>query len=68
MNEPRDVYLGAYSSINSVDCLLKNWKCNYQTWKWWYSPMYHGLPMAATIGLFYLLGVLQGEVGCQLEG
>ena len=60
MNEPRDVYLGAYSSVDSVDHLLKNWKCNYQTWKWWHSPMRHGLAMAATMAYFIYLECCEG--------
>jgi hypothetical protein len=39
MNELREVYLGAYSSVDSVDHLPKNWSCEYRSWKWWHAPM-----------------------------
>jgi hypothetical protein len=39
MNEPREVYLGAYFSFDSVDHLLKNWSCECRSWKWWHAPM-----------------------------
>ncbi len=62
MNEPRDVYLGMYSSVDSVDHLLKNWKCKYQTWKWWHAPMRHGLAVAATMAYFIYLECCEGSL------
>jgi hypothetical protein len=62
MNEPREVYLGSYSSMDSVDHLLKNWNCAYQSWKWWHAPMQHGLAFAATMAYFMYVECSEGDL------
>ena len=38
-NQGRTLYLGTYSSVDSVDHLIKNVNLLYCLWKWWHAPM-----------------------------
>ena len=46
MNEARQLYLGTYSVIDSVDPLIKNCHRKYMCWKYLYLPMLHAMSLA----------------------
>ena len=60
MNEARELYLGTYSRIDSIDHLAKNLKVSYLSWKYWHSPMLHGLSLAVVVAYDLYLEVSEG--------
>ena len=62
MNEGRALYLGTYSSVDSVDHLLKNWSCSYVNWKWYHSPIRHAKALAATMAFFMYQECAEGNL------
>ena len=46
MNLARDLYLGTYSRIDIIDHLINNCRLKYRSWKYWHSPMLHGMGLA----------------------
>ena len=49
MNSARALYLGTYSRIDSIDHLIKNCRLKYRSWKYWHSPMLHGMGLAIVV-------------------
>jgi hypothetical protein len=56
MNDTRNLYLGTYSRIHSIDHLVKNANLFYQSWKFRHSPMLHAKSLAVVVAWdMYLL-------------
>jgi hypothetical protein len=49
MNEARQLYLGSYFRIDTIDHLIKNCHMFYRSWKYWHSPMIHGFAMTVVV-------------------
>jgi hypothetical protein len=62
MNEARNLYLGSYSRIDSIDHLIKNCKMKYRTWKYWHAPMLHAMSLAVLIAYDIYLEVAEGSL------
>ena len=62
MNSARELYLGTYSRINSIDHLIKNCRLKYRCWKYWHSPMLHATVLAIVIAYDIYLEVAEGKL------
>ena len=49
MNEACQLYLGTYSRIDSIDCLIKNFCMKYRCWNYWHSPMLHAMSLSVVV-------------------
>ena len=49
MNNTRAFYLSTYHKLDVLDHLIANCRLYYRSWKYWYSPMLHGLAMAVVV-------------------
>ena len=62
MNEARNLYLGSYSRIDSIDHMIKNCNMKYRTWKYWHSPMLHAMAFAVLTAYDVYLEVAKGNL------
>ena len=62
MNGGRELYLGTYSRIDSIDHLIKNCRLKYRSWKYWHSPMLHATSLAIVIAYDMYLEVAEGKI------
>ena len=62
MNAARELYLGTYSRIDSIDHLIKNCRLKYRSWKYWHSPMLHAMSLAIVIAYDMYLEVTEGKL------
>ena len=62
MNDARELYLGTYSRIDSIDHLIKNANIFYRSWKYWHSPMLHGKSLAVVVAYDLYLEVAEGKL------
>jgi hypothetical protein len=62
MNDARELYLGTYSRIDSIDHLIKNASMFYRSWKYWHSPMLHGKSLAVVVAYDLYLEVAEGKL------
>ena len=62
MNHSRELYLGMYSRIDSIDHLIKNCNISYRSWKYWHSPMLHAMSLAICVAYDIYLEVCEGEL------
>ena len=62
MNAGRALYLGTYSRIDSIDHLIKNCRLKYRSWKYWHSPMLHGMGLAIVIAYDMYLELSEGKL------
>jgi len=60
MNESRQLYLGSYSRIDSIDHLIKNTNMFYRSWKYWHSPMLHGKALTVVVAYDMYLECIEG--------
>ncbi len=67
MNPARELYLGTYSRIDSIDHLMKNCRLKYQSWKYWHSPMLHATALAIVIAYDMYLEVAEGKLDNDLR-
>ena len=69
MNGGRELYLGTYSRIDSIDHLIKNCRLKYRSWKYWHSPMLHATSLAIVIAYDMYLEVAVGKIAseCKLQ-
>ena len=65
-NQARANYLGLYSSVDSVDHLIKNVELKCCLWKWWHAPM--RLAKLLVMVQFYFLYLKRAEGGWILIG
>ena len=63
MNEARQLYLGTYSHIDSIDHLIKNCRMKYRCWKYWHSPMIHSISIAVFLACAMYLKLAEGYLG-----
>ena len=49
MNEARELYLGSYGVIDTMDSLIRNANFFFRSRKYWMSPMNHGKAMAIVV-------------------
>ena len=49
MHEARQLYLGTYSHIDSIDHLITNFHMKYRCWEYWYSPMIYAMSLAVVV-------------------
>ena len=61
-NSGRGLYLGMYSRIDSIDHLIKNCRIKYRSWKYWHSPMLHGMSLAIVTAYDIYLEVAEGKL------
>ena len=62
MNSARELYLGTYSCIDSINHLIKNCRLKYHCWKYWHSPMLHATALAIVIAYDMYLEVAEGKL------
>ena len=62
MNPARQLYLAMYSRIDSIDHLIKNCNIKYHSWKYWHSPMLHGMGLAIVTAYDIYLEVCEGKL------
>jgi len=62
MNAGRELYLGTYSRIDSIDHLIKNCRLKYRSWKYWHSPMLHVTSLAIVVAYDIYLEVCEGKL------
>ena len=62
MNPARQLYLATYSRIDSIDNLIKNFNIKYCSWKYWHSPMLHGMGLAIVTAYDIYLEVCEGKL------
>jgi len=62
MNSARELYLGTYSRIDSIDHLIKNCRLKYRCWKYWHSPMFHATVLTIVIAYDIYLEVAEGTL------
>lgn len=62
MNSGRELYLGTYSRIDSIDHLIKNCRLKYRCWKYWHSPMLHITSLAIVVAYDIYLEVCEGKL------
>ena len=62
MNAARELYLGTYSRIDSIDHLIKNCRMKYQSWKNWHSPMLHATSLAIVVAYDIYLEITEGKL------
>jgi len=62
MNAARELYLGTYSRIDSIDHLIKNCRLKYRSWKYWHSPMLHATSLAIVIAYDIYLECVEGKL------
>ena len=62
MNSARQLYLGTYYRIDSIDHLIKNCRLKYRSWKYWHSPMLHAMALAIVIAYDIYLEVAEGQL------
>ncbi len=67
MNDARELYLGTYSRIDSIDHLIKNANMFYRSWKYWHSPMLHGKSLAVVVAYDLYLEVAEGKLDSAWE-
>jgi hypothetical protein len=67
MNDARELYLGSYSRIDSIDHLIKNARIFYRSWKYWHSPMLHGKGLAVVVAYDLYLEVCEGKLDVAWE-
>jgi hypothetical protein len=67
MNDARELYLGTYSRIDSMDHLIKNASMFYRSWKYWHSPMLHGKSLAVVVAYDLYLEVAEGKLDSAWE-
>jgi hypothetical protein len=67
MNDARELYLGTYSRIDSIDHLIKNANIFYRSWKYWHSPMLHGKSLAVVVAYDLYLEVAEGKLDSAWE-
>ena len=61
MNEVRQLYLGTYSRIDSIDHLIKNLSMEYRCCKYWQSPIIHSMYLAVVVAYDMYTKVGEGE-------
>ena len=62
MNAARELYLGTYSRIDSIDHLIKNCRMKYRSWKYWHSPMLHATSLAIVVAYDIYLEINEGKL------
>ena len=62
MNKTRQLYLGTYSRIDSIDNLIKNFRMKYRCWKYWHSPMIHTTSLVVVVDYYMYLEAEEGEL------
>ena len=62
MNAGRELYLGTYSRIDSIDHLIKNCRLKYRSWKYWHSPMLHATSLAICVAYDIYLEIAEGQL------
>ena len=62
MNPARELYLGTYSCIDSINHLIKNCHIGYRSWKYWHAPMNHGKALVVVIAYDIYLDLAEGKV------
>ena len=62
MNEVRQLYLGTYSRIDSIDHLIKNCRMKYRCWKYLHSPMIHAMYLAVVVAYDIYPDVVDVEI------
>jgi hypothetical protein len=67
MNDARELYLGTYSQIDSIDPLIKNANMFYRSWNYWHSPMLHGKSLAVVVAYNLYLDVAEGKLDLAWE-
>ena len=65
MNSGRELYLGTYSRIDSIDHLIKNCRLKYRCWKYWHSPMLHITSLAIVVAYDIYLEVCEGKLDAE---
>ena len=61
MNAARELYLGPYSRIDSINHLIKNHRLKYRSWKYWHLPMLHAMSLAIVVAYNIYLELAQGK-------
>ena len=67
MNQARELYLGTYSRIDSIDHLVKNCRLKYRSWTYWHSPMLHATALAIVLAYDMYLEVAEGILDVDLK-
>ena len=62
MNHGRRMYLSLYWTIDVVDHLLKNAAIYFRTWKYWHSPMNHGLALCIVLAFSIYEECCEGNI------
>ena len=60
MNDARDLYLGSYGKIDSLDHMIKNTALFYRSWKYWHSAMLHAKALACVVAYDMYLECCEG--------
>ena len=67
MNESRSIYLGTYSSIDSIYYHVQNGHMKYRSCNKWNSSMLQVMVMAVFVSCYIHLGCTEGELAPSLE-
>ena len=62
MNSARVLYLGTYTKIYIIDHLIKKCQLKYRLWKYWHSPMLHGMVLAIVAVYDIYIECAEGEL------
>ena len=65
MNEARQLYLKAYSKIETIDSLIGHFHIYYRSWKYWYSwqsAKNHGMALAIVAAYDMCKECAEGEI------
>ena len=68
MNEVRQLYLGTYSRIDSIDHFIKNCSMKYRCWKYWNSPNIHAMYLAVVVAYDIYIKMEEGELDQTWKG
>ena len=68
MNEAHELYIDTYSSIDSIDCLIKNYGMKYRCWKYWHSPMLNAMSLSLVVACDMYLEVVDVDIDYKCKG
>ena len=62
MNEARELCLGSYGVVDTIDQLIKNCRMGHRSWKYWHAGMIHGKALAVVVAYDMYLECCEGKL------